>query len=291
MFGYIRPCKAELRVKELDAFRAVYCGLCRQLGKSFGPLAKLTLSYDFVFLAMLKYAHADIAPKIKRGRCAVNPLVRVPICGSDEVMAYCADIAALMIYYNLRDKIDDGGVFSKIAFNTLRPLAASARKKAARRCPKEEEIISQLYHSQREAEAESDATPDSAAGPTATALGSLSAGLSEIPSEKRVLERFGYMLGRYIYLADALNDLERDLKTKNFNPLARRIQESGGGDEAIREARDYARDTLLMTAGEAGLACGLLELKVFEPVIHNIVYLGLSEQISRIYSKKDNEKL
>ena len=286
MFGYIRPCKAELRVKELDAFRAVYCGLCRQLGKSFGAPARLTLNYDFVFLAMLSYAHSGSAPEIKRGRCVVNPLVRVPICGTDEVMAFCADTAALMIYYNLLDKIDDGGVFSKAAYSTLRPFAAHARNKAAKRWPDVESIIKQLYHSQREAEADKDASLDHAAAPTAAALGSLSALLSDDPQKKRVLERFGYMLGRYIYLADALNDLERDIKTGSFNPLAGQVRESGGGDKAVLEARDYARQTLLMTAGEAGLACGLLELKVFEPIIHNIVYLGLAEQAKRIYDKK-----
>ena len=278
-------------MKELDAFRAVYCGLCRQLGKSFGPLARLTLNYDFVFLAMLSYAHSGATPEIKRGRCAVNPLLRVPICSTDKIMISCADIAALMIYYNLLDKMDDAGALSKIVFSTLRPFAASARKKAAKRKPEAEDIIARLYHSQREAQEDKNATPDSAAEPTATALGELSANLSDNPMQKRVLERFGYMLGRYIYLADALNDLERDLKTGSFNPLINRIRESGGGEDALSEARDYARQTLLMTAGEAGLTCGLLELRVFEPIIHNIVYQGLSEQAKRIYGKKAGERI
>jgi hypothetical protein len=258
-------------VKELEAFRAVYCGLCKQLGRSFGSAAKLTLSYDFVFLAMLAYSQSEIKPDITRGRCAVNPLLRVPVCKGDEILRFCADAAALMIYYNLRDKIDDGNIFIGI----LRPFAARAKNKAAKREPQTHNIIKELYKRQKEVEAAENVSIDQAAEPTATALSLIAANLSADPDQKRVLERFGYMLGRYIYIADALEDFERDIKTKSFNPVT---------------AREHAKQTLMMTAGEAGLACGLLKLPVFEPVIHNVVYLGLAEQIERIYKGETNER-
>ena len=56
MFGYVKPYNPELRVRELEEYKAVYCGLCKQLGRSFGVFARFTLSYDFAFLAMLKTA-------------------------------------------------------------------------------------------------------------------------------------------------------------------------------------------------------------------------------------------
>ena len=33
MFGYIKPFKPELKVREFDTYQAFYCGLCRQLCK------------------------------------------------------------------------------------------------------------------------------------------------------------------------------------------------------------------------------------------------------------------
>ena len=30
MFGYVRPFKPELRMKEYEAYKAVYCGLCKE---------------------------------------------------------------------------------------------------------------------------------------------------------------------------------------------------------------------------------------------------------------------
>ena len=52
MFGYIKPVKAELKVKEWEAYQGIYCGLCKQLAKRYGFFARMTLNYDFVFLAM-----------------------------------------------------------------------------------------------------------------------------------------------------------------------------------------------------------------------------------------------
>ena len=53
MFGYIKTCTPQLRLCEWEAYRGIYCGLCRTLGRRFGPLARLTLSYDFTFYATL----------------------------------------------------------------------------------------------------------------------------------------------------------------------------------------------------------------------------------------------
>lgn len=73
MFGYIKPFKGMLRVCEYETYKAVYCGLCKQLGREYGPFARLTLSYDFTFLALLDLSlsgeHLAFAP----GRCMLNP--------------------------------------------------------------------------------------------------------------------------------------------------------------------------------------------------------------------------
>ena len=285
MFGYITPCKGELRIKEFEAFRAVYCGLCHQLGASFGPLARLTLNYDFVFLAMLAYSQSDSCPQIKRGRCAVNPLKRVPLCGNDEVLAFSADAAALMIYYNLLDKIEDGGFFKKIGFSLLRPAAACARKQAKKRQPRVEEIFATLSEQQRKTEAKAKVSIDEAAEPSAAAIAELSMLLAKDADQRRVLERLGYLAGRYIYLCDALEDMESDLKTGSFNPLVMRFLNEEKDQAAKCRARDYARDSLFMTIGEAGHTCALLEMSSFAPVLENIIYLGMAEKTEQICKK------
>lgn len=53
MFGYVRPFKGEMLVKEYDAYKGVYCQLCRALGKYYGFPMRLTLSYDCTLYALL----------------------------------------------------------------------------------------------------------------------------------------------------------------------------------------------------------------------------------------------
>ena len=76
----MRPLEGQLRVCELEAYKAVYCGLCRQLGQSFGLPARFTLSYDASFLALLGLALAEEKPAIAPGRCPFNPLGKRPVC-------------------------------------------------------------------------------------------------------------------------------------------------------------------------------------------------------------------
>ena len=74
MFGYIRIGKPELKVKEYDMYKAVYCSLCRELGKEYGFFTRFTLSYDFTFLALLELSLREDFCGTHRKRCVCNPL-------------------------------------------------------------------------------------------------------------------------------------------------------------------------------------------------------------------------
>ena len=74
MFGYVRTVPSELRLREYECYRAYYCGLCRSMGKCTGACSRLTLSYDFVFLAACRAWLCGEKPETKRFRCALHPL-------------------------------------------------------------------------------------------------------------------------------------------------------------------------------------------------------------------------
>ena len=45
MFGYVRPFKPYMRMFEYDIYKAVYCGLCKDMGRRYGfvtPLATIS---------------------------------------------------------------------------------------------------------------------------------------------------------------------------------------------------------------------------------------------------------
>ena len=72
MFGYVKPDIRELKVKEYDAYRAIYCGICKSTGRSLGQAARLALTYDAVFLAAARMLAAGVSPDLIRLSCGIE---------------------------------------------------------------------------------------------------------------------------------------------------------------------------------------------------------------------------
>lgn len=283
MFGYVRPFKPNLRICEYDTYKAVYCGLCGRLGKSFGAAARVTLSYDFVFLSMLHYGVNGSPPAFATHRCYVNPLKKVPVCGSDEVLANAADLAFIMIYYKLLDNMRDGGALTRLGCRLLLLFVRRAYRKAARRRPVFDEVIGECMRRQAALEEERCESIDAACEPTAQAMAAICRALDDNPDRRRVLERLGYLIGRYVYLCDAVDDLEDDLRTGNYNPfICRHKLERAVEGERLAEVRDSVRETMYLTVAEAAKAYQLLGVELFAPILENIVTLGMRATVDSI---------
>ena len=272
VFGYVKPCQPQLRVCELEAYKAVYCGLCRQLGRSFGLLARFTLSYDTTFLAILAMGVSEGEPDLSPGRCPFNPAKRMPVCRENPALALSADAAALILYWKLRDDLSDEGLAKGLLARLGLLLARGPYRKAARRRPELAEVFRRMVEEQARLEADRCANLDQAAEPTAAALSAVFATLSQGEGQRRVLARLGYLVGRYVYLADALDDLEKDREAGRYNPL---IQAHGQGGAGLPELRRQGLGSLYLTIGEAEKTYRLLEVRRFAPILENILTLGL----------------
>ncbi len=276
MFGYIRIAKPELKVKEYEMYKAVYCSLCRTLGRNYGIWSRFTLSYDFTFLALLNMSLDSGCDMIERRRCVCNPLKKCNYCKGEERFAMPAAAAVIMVYYKLLDNIEDEKGLKKAGYVLIKPVLNRARKKAARLFPQIEEIISRYIAEQSKLEKEDCAELDRAADPTAKALASLLQLCSADGVQKRILERIGYCLGRYIYLLDAACDLAGDVKTGSYNCLKY---------SAEGEPSDYAKKRvvpqLYFCSNEAGKAFELLDVKKYKPILGNIIYLGLEDTFKK----------
>lgn len=281
MFGYVKPYKPEMKIKDFDLFKAVYCGLCKQLSHSFGPFASLTLSYDFTFVSVLAISLRDECGGFTRCRCVANPLKKKSCLVSCDDLSFCASTAMLMIYYKLKDDIADSGFFKRISYYFLLPFASHARKKAARLYPEIDEIISSAITRQAEIEKSGCESIDRAADPTAAALGDILKRLSQNEKEGQILRRMGYLIGRYVYFADALDDIDDDLASGNYNPF---IMRGKGAD--IELIKQEAVKTLNLTIGEIPPAYELLEIKRYKEILDNIIYLGLHNEKNVILNKK-----
>lgn len=278
MFGYVKPYNPELRVRELEEYKAVYCGLCKQLGRSFGVFARFTLSYDFAFLAMLKTAlDREICPETERCACIAHPFCkRIRVC-ENAAMQMAARAAMISVYYKLLDDREDEGFFRRIGAALLLPFAKRARRKALAFADgaAADEAAAKMSAAQAQLEAEKCQIPDAAAEPTANFLAAVLKNCAATAEQAAVLERFGYLLGRYVYLCDALDDLEDDRRRGRYNPFL-----YAGGEAAIA-----AKNALFLTTAELSDDFDLLELHRYEGILENIIRIGLRAEVIRIEKK------
>ncbi len=276
MFGYVRIFKPELKIREFDQYQGVYCSLCRQLGRKYGFVARMSLSYDFTFLALLGMALSDECTGFQKGRCPYNPLKkRLCCCGDNTALDYATDAAALLLYYKLQDNARDEGFFRRTGAKVLLWMSRRSHKKASAARPELCRHIAHCMERQAALEEAQTASIDAAAEPSADMLSALAAGLSDDPTQRRVLERFGYCLGRWVYLMDAVDDLEDDLKHSGYNPyvLARGLQ--GDDAEALRQTREYAVQTLYACLSECIADYQLLSIRRFGGILTNILEWGM----------------
>ncbi|MBQ3052965.1 MAG: hypothetical protein IJD55_04630 [Clostridia bacterium] len=276
MFGYVRAAKPELKVKEYEMYKAVYCTLCKTLGKSYGFLARLTLSYDFTFLALLNMSLKDTCVCIEKKRCPFNPFKKCNYCKNKEDLEMPAAAAMIMLYYKLNDNIADEKGFKKIGYKLIKPFFSSARKKASKKYPKIEGIVSAYIENQTRLESKNCSNLDEISDPTAKALSQILMLCSDDNTQKRILDRIGYCIGRYIYILDAACDLEKDIKNNSYNVL----KEGYTG-----KFKDYIEEKVLpqlyFCINEAASAFELLEIKKYKTILGNIIYLGLEETFKK----------
>ena len=295
VFGYIRPLKSELLVREYEQYRGVYCTLCRQMGKAYGRISRLTLSYDATFLAMIVIGMSEQCPTFSNGRCVVNPMKKCAYCsGNEEAFQYAGALSILLTDAKLRDDQTDEKLPAKIKAGFLRLLGRSSQKKAAKAYPHLAELVETYVQAQSAAEKQSEASLDACADPTARLLADALRNLSPT-DEKRalILEQLGYFLGRWIYLMDAADDLCDDLQQGNFNPFIRYLSLKTDvplEGEAKQEAENSCNGVLNATVCQLLAAFNLLDWNCFGPILKNIVEKGLPQMQREILFLHTKEK-
>ncbi len=288
MFGFVTVDRSEMLGKDFDAYKAVYCSLCKQLGKEYTFLSRFILSYDCTFYAVMALALSDSCPGFCVGKCKFNPLKKCNyLKNGEEALSKASALSVVSVYYKLKDNIADGSFFEKIGCFLLLPFFSSWRNKAKKKYPEIEKAVATMSALQFEVEKETECSIDRAAEPTAKMLSTVLELLvdgddSESESKRRVLSNFGYFLGKWIYLMDAVSDYEDDLKHKGFNPFV--ILYSGNKDSHL----DEMNSSLDYCLSECLLSYNLLKLNHFDRVIENVLFYGLPKKQKSIVYKKEN---
>lgn len=280
MFGYIKPATGELLVKEYELYRAVYCGLCRVGGKKVSRLTRLFLSYDFTALATLRLALTDCEAKTERKRCPYG-LKRRPVLCCDEVLGFTAAAFACLGYRKVLDDVKDERGFKRFAKRLSLPLFKRMVRRSSKLYPKLYAAVSSPLDTLALSETDGVAhTLDEYADGGAAALGVIASyGLSGAAAS--VAYEAGYHIGRFVYILDALDDLQDDVAARRFNPLISYY----GSAEAVAEHTAEIDETLCASSLRFSAAVGLAKDSIYTDILQNIARFGMENAIETVYDK------
>ena len=287
MFGYVRLHKPTITMGEYEQYRGVYCTLCRRLGKRYGLGARMTLSYDMTFLALLHAALEADDPAFCAGRCSFNPTKKCLRCQNTVATDLAADLGTLLAYYKLKDTLADEKLLKKLGAACVYPVLAVYHRRAAKRRPDAERESAAMMALQQQTEQQRTASIDRAAEPFAKLLSYMAALVAQNDTQRVILERFGYGLGRWVYLIDAVDDLADDLKGGQYNPYALAKELCADDAEGIRACREYATLTLNACLAECIAAYNLLDIRRFDNILRNILEEGMPAAQRRVISEEE----
>ncbi len=290
MFGYIRAYKPYMRVCEFDTYKSVYCGLCKYMGKNYGFIYRFSLSYDFTFLAMLSMSMNSRNIVVKKEHCIAHPFSKRYCAKCSEGFEYPSAAAVISVYHKLKDDKTDNGLKRKLIALILLPFLKKGYKKAKLEYPELAVSVEELMKKQNETEKKKNKSIDVACEPTAAIMREIAADISDDEEQRKHLARFGYFLGRYVYMCDALDDLQSDFKKKNYNALLLQKDISQLTEENIEFYRGIATDSINMTLGELANSYVNLKAEMYKPILDNIIYLGLNNTVRQIILNKKEKR-
>ena len=273
MFGYVTVCEPELKVKDLKKYRAYYCGLCRTLKEDYGFMGQMTLTYDMTFAVILLSSLYETIAKHEEHRCKVHPVKRQHML-RNEITSYAAAMNVLLAYYHMEDDWQDD---HKVSSLMTKSMIQGKAKKIIEKYPRQSESIRKSLEELGECEHENSMDIDRAAGCFGRLMAELFVWKEDI--WEKTLRKMGFYLGKFIYLMDAYEDLDRDVKKHRFNPLA-----------AYRSQPDFEKrmfSMLDLMMADCARSFEKLPLSLDVEILRNILYAGVWSKYIKIRNDKN----
>ncbi len=264
MFGYVTPNMRTLNTTARKEYRAYYCGICNTLRKRYGKRARFILNYDTAFLYIIL---DSLAKKEKHTftRCPYH-FGRRCECTKGEIADYVADVTVILSYLNLKDDVkDSNSLRAKFLLKLYHKPFKKAKRERKQLCEKIEAGLQELMQIEKSGETNAD-VPSGIFGDI----------LGEVFAYNESAREFGYYLGKFIYLYDAVCDFKSDIKNKQYNPLI-----------LYRKHDFYTILTSVM--GECCKKYKSLDIKMHDDIISNVLYDGIWLKYFMKYKFKDEK--
>lgn len=272
MFGYVKINKMDLTYREYEHYRGYYCGLCKCLKDNHGEISRLSLNYDITFLVIVLSAVYRPKSNIIEEGCITNPFKKKKKI-INEITEYAASMNVLLTYYKLEDNLkDDKGIKDILAYNIYKGKLKSAYEKY----PEKAKFIKEQLDILHNLEDEKNNNIDMVSNTFGKLMGEIFA-YKEDEFETE-LRKIGFNVGKYIYLLDAYEDLEKDYEKGRYNPFIEYINNKS-------ELKVKVDKLISISLGMLAQSIGKLNIKVNVGIIENIVYSGVYLRYQNILEK------
>ena len=260
MFGFVTASVKELDQAQQNRYGGVYCGICREIRTRANQTARLGLSYDMAFLALLLMSLYEPEETSAPLHCAAHPLRRRDWI-SNRYVEYAADMNVALSYYQLLDDWhDDKKISAKVLADSFKKHLASIEQRYPRQCGAIRDCLDKL----NVLEKENCPNPDE----PAACFGHLMAELLVYHDDlwADTLRQVGFHLGRFIYMADAAVDYRKDERKGKYNPFL-----------VMGTGEDWARweEYLVLAMGRCTANYEKLPLVQDKAILDNILYSGV----------------
>lgn len=277
MLGYITINKPELKIREYELYHSYYCGLCQALRRRYGWSGQLTLTYDMTFLVILLSSLYEPENKSVRARCMTHP-VSEHLITYNVITDYASDMNIILAYHSLMDDWKDNHDWKAyIAAGLMKKKYTRAACARPEQCRAVVKYIKKLYACEKA----NSRDIDEAAGIFGRLLGRVF--IYKEDEWSGYLRRMGFYLGKFIYLMDAFEDLEKDEINGSYNPFLCRYGIKDGNE-------DVFRDILTRTMAECAKEFEKLPILDNAGILRNILYAGVWSRYDRVRFRRSKEK-
>ncbi|MCC8141817.1 MAG: DUF5685 family protein [Lachnospiraceae bacterium] len=278
MFGYISANIKSLSEENKEQYQAYYCGLCRVLRQDSGLKAQMLLNYDMTFLIILLTGLYELETEESTFLCPLHPRNRKTIY-INEASRYASDMNILLSYNNLVDDWKDDKSYPKHVYSMM---LKKEYQRLSEKYPKQAQVLEQYMGRLELLETQGEQNIDAISGLTGEMLGDIFAWRDDIWSEE--LHCLGFYMGKFIYLMDAYEDLEQDVKKNEYNPF------SGLAKEKPEDYETLSKLILTSMMTECAKSFERLPILLHADILRNILYSGVWSKYEYLQLKKQKRR-
>ena len=280
MFGYVKTDNPNMYVKDTVLYKAMYCGLCKSIGRECGAKGRLALNYDLTFLSVFAHNVCDVDVKINKERCAIHWLTKRPVSADDDLTKRVARLNLILAYYKLNDDVIDSkkGKLKRAFFK-------NPYKKALKKEPVFDEIVKRNYKILTDYEKTNGDSIDIASDSFGVMMKEFAIELLKDCYNDQI-GALCYNLGKWIYLIDALDDFDKDKKLGEYNVFVNAYKTVLSKEQLVKEKASDLQMIFGSIISDITTLNSQIKYKFNNDLINNVLLNGLRRQTIMIMENK-----